>query len=59
MTERTPALSRQPPAWLRRGIVYALVIVAFWRRRFARAQAQVERSGNPSTPSSPVFTAST
>jgi len=41
------------------GIVYALVIVAFWRRRFARAQAQVERSGKPSTPSSPVFTAST
>ena len=31
MTERTPALSRQPPAWLRRGIVYALVAVAVFQ----------------------------
>ena len=31
MTERTPAVSRQPPAWLRRGIVYALVAVAVFQ----------------------------
>ena len=31
MTERTPALSRQPPAWLRRGIVYALVAIAVFQ----------------------------
>src|SRR5687767_7518407 len=31
MTERTPALSRQPPAWLRRGIVYALAAVAVYQ----------------------------
>lgn len=31
MTERTPALSRQPPVWLRRGIVYALVAVAVYQ----------------------------
>jgi predicted PurR-regulated permease PerM len=31
MTERTPALSRQPPVWLRRGIVYALVAVAVFQ----------------------------
>ena len=28
MTERTPALSRRPPAWLRRGIIFVLVAVA-------------------------------
>jgi predicted PurR-regulated permease PerM len=28
LTERTPVLMPQPPAWLRRGIVYALVAVA-------------------------------
>jgi predicted PurR-regulated permease PerM len=28
LTERTPAPTRQPPAWLRRGIVYALLAVA-------------------------------
>jgi predicted PurR-regulated permease PerM len=31
MTERTPALPRQPPAWLRRGIVYALAGVAVYQ----------------------------
>jgi predicted PurR-regulated permease PerM len=31
MSERTPALSRQPPVWLRRGIVYALVAVAVFQ----------------------------
>src|SRR6476661_8492511 len=31
MTEHTPALSRQPPVWLRRGIVYALVAVAVFQ----------------------------
>ena len=31
MTERTPALSRRPPVWLRRGIVYALAAVAVFQ----------------------------
>ena len=31
MTERTPALSRRPPAWLRGGIIYALVAVAVFQ----------------------------
>ena len=31
MSERTPALSGRPPAWLRRGIVYALVAVAVFQ----------------------------
>ena len=31
MTERTPALMPRPPAWLRRGIVYALVAVAVFQ----------------------------
>jgi membrane-associated phospholipid phosphatase len=41
------------------GVAYALVILAVAGRVRRRRQAQVERSGKPSTPSSPVFTAST
>jgi hypothetical protein len=45
------------------GVAYAVLVLLAWnrvarRRSDRRAQAQVERSGNPSTPSS-VFTAST
>src|SRR5687767_14034580 len=31
MTEREPALSRRPPAWLRRGLAYALAAVAVYQ----------------------------
>lgn len=31
MTERTPALFRQPPPWLRRGVVFALIAVAVYQ----------------------------